>query len=33
MNEVLGPRDRVRIDEGSIITLGATTLILRAAEE
>ena len=33
MNEVLGPKDRVRIDEGSIITLGATTLILRIAEE
>jgi pSer/pThr/pTyr-binding forkhead associated (FHA) protein len=33
MNEVLGPKDRVRIEEGAIITLGATTLILRTAEE
>lgn len=32
MNEVLGPKDKVRIEEGSIITLGATTLILRVAE-
>lgn len=32
MNELLGPKDRVRIEEGAIITLGATTLILRAAE-
>ena len=33
MNEILGDKDRVRIEEGTIITLGATTLILRAAEE
>lgn len=33
MNEVLGEKDRVRIEEGTIITLGATTLILRVAEE
>ena len=33
MNEVLGPKDKVRIEEGDIITLGATTLILRVAEE
>lgn len=32
MNEILGPKDRVRIEEGAIITLGATTLILRADE-
>lgn len=32
MNEILGVKDRVRIEEGAIITLGATTLILRAAE-
>lgn len=31
MNEILGDKDRVRIEEGAIITLGATTLILRAA--
>lgn len=29
MNEILGPRDRVTIEDGSIITLGATTLIFR----
>lgn len=33
MNEVLGDKDRVRIEEGAIITLGATTLILRVANE
>jgi pSer/pThr/pTyr-binding forkhead associated (FHA) protein len=33
MNEVLGAKDRVRINEGDIITLGATTLILRIAED
>lgn len=33
MNEILGPKDRVRIEEGAIVTLGATTLILRAAEK
>lgn len=33
MNEVLGPKDNIRIEEGAIITLGATTLILRTAEE
>lgn len=33
MNEILGPKDRVRIEEGAIVTLGATTFILRAAEK
>ena len=32
MNEILGPKDRVRLEEGAIITLGAMTLILRIAE-
>ena len=32
MNEVLGAKHKVRINEGAIITLGATTLILRVAE-
>ena len=32
MNEILGAKDRVRIEDGAIITLGATTLILHAAE-
>lgn len=33
MNEILGVKERMRIEEGAIITLGATTLILRAAEK
>ena len=33
MNEILGDKDRVRIEEGAVITLGATTLILRVAAE
>lgn len=32
MNEILGAKDRVRIEDGTVITLGATTLILHAAE-
>lgn len=32
MNEVLGPKDRVRIEDGAVITLGATTLILHTVE-
>ena len=32
MNEILGIKDRIRINDGAIITLGATTLILHAAE-
>ena len=33
MNEILGTKDRVRLDDGAIITLGATTLILHTAVE
>ena len=33
MNDILGDKDRVRIEDGAIITIGATSLILRAAEE
>ena len=33
MNEILGAKDKVRIEEGAIITLGATTLILRVAND
>ena len=33
MNEILGPKDRVRISSGAIITLGATTLILHVPNE
>lgn len=29
MNELLGERDRVSIEDGSVITIGATTMILR----
>ena len=32
MNEVLGDKDRRRIEDGDIITIGATTFILRAAQ-
>ena len=32
MNDLLGPKDRVRLEDGAIFTLGATSLILRAAE-
>lgn len=31
MNRILGDRERLRIEDGAIITLGATTLILHAA--
>lgn len=30
MNELLGPKEQARIEDGAIFTLGATTLILRA---
>ena len=33
INEILGDKDRIRIEDGAIFTLGATTLILRAAEK
>ena len=32
MNEILQPKERVRLEDGAVITLGATTLILHAAE-
>ena len=32
MNELLADKDRIRIEDGAVITIGATTLILRAAE-
>ena len=32
MNEVLGPKDRRRIEDGSIITLGATSIILHTPQ-
>lgn len=32
MNELLGDRDRIVIEDGAIVTIGATTFILRAAE-
>ncbi len=33
MNSILRDQDRVRLEEGSIITIGATTLILRVAKD
>lgn len=33
MNDILRNQDRIRLSDGSIITIGATTLILREAEE
>ncbi len=33
MNEILGAKDRLRIEDGTIITLGATTLILHDVKE
>ncbi len=32
MNEILRDADRINLDDGSIITIGATTLILRTGE-
>ena len=32
MNEILNDKDRLRIENGAIITIGATTFMLRAAE-
>ena len=29
MNEILGDKDRVRIEDGAIVTIGATTFILQ----
>lgn len=31
-NEILGDKDRIRIGDGAIVTIGATTFILRAAK-
>lgn len=31
-NEILGDKDRVRLEDGAIVTIGATTFILRAAK-
>ncbi|MBQ0049306.1 MAG: FHA domain-containing protein [Bacteroidales bacterium] len=33
MNNILRDQDRIRLSDGDIITIGATTLILRAANE
>lgn len=33
MNEILGDKDRVRIEDGAIVTIGATTFILYTAEQ
>lgn len=31
-NEILGDKDRIRIEDGAIVTIGATTFILRIGE-
>lgn len=31
-NDILGDKDRVRLEDGSIVTIGATTFILRTAD-
>ncbi len=33
MNELLGDKERVRIEDGAVITIGATTVILRTADK
>lgn len=33
MNEILRDQDRIRLEDGSVITIGATTLILKLSEE
>ncbi len=33
MNSILRDQDRIRLEDGAIVTIGATTLILRAAQE
>ena len=33
MNEILGDKDWIRIEDGAIVTIGATTFILHTAEE
>lgn len=32
MNEILGDKDRIRIEDGAVVTIGATTFILHTAE-
>lgn len=32
-NEILGDKDRIRIEDGAIVTIGATTYILHTAKE
>lgn len=32
MNEILGDEDRIRVEDGAIITIGATTVILHTAQ-
>lgn len=33
MNEILKDNDRIRLEDGAIVTIGATTMILRAASD
>lgn len=32
LNEILGDKDRIRVEDGAIITIGATTVILHTAQ-
>ena len=32
MNELLGPKDQIRLEDGDVVTLGATTLILQKSQ-
>lgn len=32
MNEILGDKDRIRVEDGAIITIGATTIILHTVQ-
>lgn len=33
MNEILGPKDRIVIDDGAVITMGATSMILKTKKD
>jgi hypothetical protein len=33
MDHILGPKEQVRLDDGDIITIGATTMIFHLNEE
>ena len=33
MNEILGDKDRIRISDGAVITIGAATMIFHTSNE